>query len=59
MEKLGTQIAKQCHSATQFGNLSRADASGPDMSAAIYAVTQESGVTQGLVAAKSRLANKG
>ena len=25
MEKLGTQIAKQCHSSAQFGNLSRTD----------------------------------
>ena len=36
------------------------DASGHGVSAAIYAVvTQESGVTQGLVAAKSRLAKRG
>ena len=34
------------------------DASGHGVSAAIYAVTQESGITQGLVDAKSRLAKQ-
>ena len=71
MKKLGTQITKCTHYATLFGSLPRnsqrsasyiafGDASGHGVSAVTYAVVmQESGVTQGLVAAKSRPAKQG